>query len=49
MPVHIDSDDDWLTSTGMHAWFGKAEMRATFLGASAGASPCNNPDRLAPA
>ena len=32
MPVRIDSNDDWLTSTGMQAWFGKTDLRASFLG-----------------
>ena len=36
MPVRIDSNDDWLTSTGMQAWFGKTELRANFLGRARG-------------
>lgn len=36
MPVRIDSNDDWLTSTGMQAWFGETELRATFLGRARG-------------
>jgi lipopolysaccharide export system protein LptC len=36
MPVRIDSNEDWLTSTGMHAWFGKTDLRATFLGRARG-------------
>jgi lipopolysaccharide export system protein LptC len=32
MPVEITSDEDWLTSTGMQAWFAETVMRAHFLG-----------------
>jgi lipopolysaccharide export system protein LptC len=36
MPVRIDSNDDWLTSTGMQAWFGEDDLRARFLGRARG-------------
>jgi lipopolysaccharide export system protein LptC len=36
MPVKLTSGEDWLTSTGMQAWYGESVMRARFLGRAHG-------------
>jgi lipopolysaccharide export system protein LptC len=36
MPVKLTSGEDWLTSTGMQAWYGESAMRARFLGRAHG-------------
>jgi lipopolysaccharide export system protein LptC len=36
MPVAIDSDADWLRSTGMQVWFADKALRARFLGRARG-------------